>query len=111
VVEQLPDVRRNLRTLLGIFVLLIVGLFALFPTIVLGYHVLVVADEVTDRNQQLLTYQAIADVPFTIGAVLAFLSMRTLVPTTSWRLLAWSFTAVAVGFGLLFLNASTAPAP
>lgn len=109
--EPIIDVRRNLRTLLGILVLLLVGLFALFPSIVLGYHVLVAADQVTDQNQRLLAYQAIADVPFTIAAVLAFLSMRTLVPTTSWRLLAWTFTLVALGFAILFLNASTAPVP
>ena len=101
------DARRNLRTLLGIFVLLVVGLFALFPSIVLGYHVLVAADQ----DEALLRYQAIADVPFTIAAVLAYLSMRTLVPTTSWRLLAWTFALVALGFALLFLNAFTAPAP
>jgi hypothetical protein len=102
--EPIIDVRRNLRTLLGIFVLLLVGLFALFPSIVLGYHVLVSADQ----DRQPLLYQGIADVPFTIGAVLAFLSMRTLVPTTSWRLLAWTFATVSLGFGVLFLNAFTA---
>ena len=108
--ELIADARRNLRTMLAIFVLLLVGMFALFPSIVLGFEVLA-GDEVTDRNEQLLLYQAIADVPFAIGGVLAFLSLRTLVPTRSWRLLAWTFAAVALGFGLLFLNAVTAPPP
>jgi hypothetical protein len=103
------DARRTLRTMLSVAVLLVFGLFALFPSVILGAHLATTSDAVTDRNQQLLVYQALADIPFAAAAVLAVASLRSGPDGRSWRLLGWAGGSAVVGFALLFVNAMTAP--
>lgn len=102
---------RSPRTGLNVLVLVAFVMFSLFKSIFLLIEYAGPGGTGTGRDLHLLAFQGVANIAFTLGAVLALLGLLDREPPRSWRLTAAAVFAAAIGFALLFIEVHTVSAP
>ena len=103
--DPLTEAWRRARTTAHMVALAVYMFAAAGPTAALAYVVLT-TDAVSDGTVGALVGWLIADVPFTVGAVLAVVDYRWTRRGVPHPFAGWTATlCFAVGVGVLFLNA------
>lgn len=99
----------NPRTGLNFLVMLAFVVFCLLKSIFLLVKFAGSDAAATVWDIHLLSFQAVANIAFSVGAAVAVAALRTEDPARSWRLTVWAIAGAVAGFALLFIENSTSP--